>query len=310
MRTYCRWLVSMRPDVRISASVIAELVADEHVPYLAALRYKRPGCASAADWEHCGTCSGRRTAGRGGQAEFRKRSRCRRSTPSADFLKTSYWRHRGKLDVPKERFISYPGAGRGRRLVAAARLGWLGSPGAGAGPGHPDRRTAQHEDGWAADRLTPLLAGLREVMPWVRQWHGEFDPAWGESPADTDIGFLSETAGRLNLTDETLTSWRPPKSDPRAPGEGIRPESGRRTMRSCGRAPPEGRTTLGDRDTVSGMSQPSVMPLLREVIEIPERTSTSDFVLHLAEASPTPMRPSRSTWSPSGCWATSTRRWG
>ncbi|MFI7545659.1 hypothetical protein [Actinoplanes sp. NPDC049599] len=32
------------------------------------------------------------------------------------------------------------------------------------------------------------------------------------------------------------------------------------------------------------MSQPSVMPLLREVIEIPERTSTSDFVLHLADS--------------------------
>src|SRR4051794_37060889 len=38
------------------------------------------------------------------------------------------------------------------------------------------------------------------------------------------------------------------------------------------------------RYTVSGMSQPSVMPLLREVIEIPERTSTSDFVLHLADS--------------------------
>ena len=31
---------------------------------------------------------------------------------SGDFLRTSYWRHRGKLDVPKERFISYPTATR------------------------------------------------------------------------------------------------------------------------------------------------------------------------------------------------------
>ncbi|MEV0134702.1 hypothetical protein AB0H83_40360 [Dactylosporangium sp. NPDC050688] len=30
------------------------------------------------------------------------------------------------------------------------------------------------------------------------------------------------------------------------------------------------------------MPQPSVIPLLREVIEIPERTSTSDFGLQLA----------------------------
>lgn len=27
---------------------------------------------------------------------------------SADFRKTGYWRRRGGLDVPKERFVSYP----------------------------------------------------------------------------------------------------------------------------------------------------------------------------------------------------------
>lgn len=31
---------------------------------------------------------------------------------SADFRKASYWQARGKLDVPKERFIGYPDAGR------------------------------------------------------------------------------------------------------------------------------------------------------------------------------------------------------
>ncbi|GAA1862648.1 DUF7008 domain-containing protein [Actinomadura bangladeshensis] len=30
---------------------------------------------------------------------------------SADFLKLSYRRNRGMLDMPKERFISYPGSG-------------------------------------------------------------------------------------------------------------------------------------------------------------------------------------------------------
>ncbi|MBM0260598.1 hypothetical protein JNW89_32040 [Micromonospora sp. 4G55] len=57
----------------------------------------------------------------------------------------------------------------------------------------------------------PLVAGLREILPWVRQWHGEFNPEWGASPADIYADFLAETTNRLHLTDEALTSWRPPK---------------------------------------------------------------------------------------------------
>jgi len=33
----------------------------------------------------------------------------------------------------------------------------------------------EQENGWDADRLLPLVAGLREVLPWVRQWHRIFD---------------------------------------------------------------------------------------------------------------------------------------
>jgi hypothetical protein len=69
--------------------------------------------------------------------------------------------------------------------------------------------TREQSDGWRADRLTPLLAGLREVMPWVRQRHGEYDPEWGASPAEEYGGFLTETAQRLHLTDEDLAGWRP-----------------------------------------------------------------------------------------------------
>jgi uncharacterized protein DUF7008 len=43
---------------------------------------------------------------------------------SVDFLKSSYWRHRGKLDVPKERFVSYPGAGRDGD--PSLLIGWAG----------------------------------------------------------------------------------------------------------------------------------------------------------------------------------------
>jgi len=41
-----------------------------------------------------------------------------------DFLKTSYWNQRGKLDVPKERFVSYPMASPDSDDLPL--LGWAG----------------------------------------------------------------------------------------------------------------------------------------------------------------------------------------
>ena len=42
----------------------------------------------------------------------------------ADFAKPSYWPLRGKLDVPKERFISYPGVGKENDPTPL--VGWAG----------------------------------------------------------------------------------------------------------------------------------------------------------------------------------------
>ncbi|RAO07822.1 BREX-2 system adenine-specific DNA-methyltransferase PglX [Micromonospora noduli] len=193
--------------------VIAGLVADEHVPHLAALRYKDTGLAKRADWEQVWDLQRQEDAlpDEAAKREFRKAIPVPPKYTSADFLKTSYWRHRGKLDVPKERFVSYPGASRDGD--PSLLVGW-------AGWDHREQAQAlatlivarEQEDGWADDRLLPLVAGLREILPWVRQWHGEFDPEWGASPADIYDGFLAETTNRLHLTDEALTSWRPAKT--------------------------------------------------------------------------------------------------
>ncbi|MGC4888083.1 BREX-2 system adenine-specific DNA-methyltransferase PglX [Micromonospora sp. DT227] len=193
--------------------VIADLVADEHVPHLAALRYKDSGLAKRADWEQVWDLQRQEDAlpDEAAKREFRKRIPVPPKYTSADFLKGSYWKHRGKLDVPKERFVSYPGASRDGD--PSLLIGW-------AGWDHREQAQAlatlvvarEQEGGWAADRLLPLVAGLREILPWVRQWHGEFDPMWGSSPADIYAGFLAETTNRLHLTDEALTSWRPPKA--------------------------------------------------------------------------------------------------
>jgi hypothetical protein len=194
-------------------AVVAELVADEHVPYLAALRYKDSGLQTRAEWEHTWELQRQEDAA----ATEEEKRRIRDSIPvppkygSGDFLKTSYWRNRGKLDVPKERFISYPHASRDGD--PALLLGW-------AGCDHREQAQAlatliaerEQGDGWGAERLAPLLAGLREVLPWVRQWHGEFHPAYGDSPAQVYAGFLADYQNRMQLTDQDLADWRPARA--------------------------------------------------------------------------------------------------
>jgi hypothetical protein len=194
-------------------AVVAELVADEHVPYLAALRYKDSGLQKRADWEH--TWDLQRQEDAAPTEEEKRKTRDTIPVPpkygSGDFLKTSYWRNRGKLDVPRERFISYPHASRDGD--PALLLGW-------AGWDHREQAQAlatlvverEQRDGWGSERLVPLLAGLREVLPWVRQWHGEFHPAYGGSPAVVYAGFLADYQNRLRLTDEELAAWRAPKA--------------------------------------------------------------------------------------------------
>ncbi|AUS80416.1 SAM-dependent methyltransferase [Actinoalloteichus sp. AHMU CJ021] len=191
-----------KPELTL-AQVLERLVADQHVPYLAALRYKDPGLRKRAQWED--VWNQQREEDRTGQ---------NLDIPvppkytSGDFRKVSYWAHRGKLDVPKERFISYPDASPDSD--PSLLLGW-------AGWDHKDQAQAlvniindrSFEAGWDAARLTPLLAGLAEIMPWVKQWHGAEDEEWGGVPADEYAAFLDEQRGKYQLTERELTSWRP-----------------------------------------------------------------------------------------------------
>jgi hypothetical protein len=201
------------PDADL-ADVVAEITDAEHVPYLAALRYKDTGLRKHAQWEQTWDLQ---------RQEDATGERLNIPVPpkytSADFRKTSYWSNRGKLDVSKERFISYPLAspdGDGSLL-----LGWAGW----------DHREQAHalmtviedrstRDGWACGQLLPLIAGLAEVMPWVRQWHREVDPAFGMSPADAYDSYLEDQQRRCGASGADLAVWRPPPS-----GRGRRPRT-------------------------------------------------------------------------------------
>lgn len=67
----------------------------------------------------------------------------------------------------------------------------------------------------------PLLAGLDEVMPWVKQWYSEVDPETGLSPAVAYEGYLQQQVERYpGLSRDELAKWRPPKKGRgRGPGK-------------------------------------------------------------------------------------------
>ncbi len=186
------------------AQVLAEITADEHVPYLAALRYKDTGLRKRAEWEQVWEMQ---------SEEDRTGIRLDIPVPpkysSADFRKTSYWLHRGKLDVPKERFISYPGASPD--ADASMLLGW-------AGWDHKDQAQAlvnvvndrTEQAGWTTERITPLLVGLLELLPWVHQWHAEYNAEWGGNPAEEYQAYLDEQRAKHQLTVADLRTWPPP----------------------------------------------------------------------------------------------------
>lgn len=198
------------------AAVVTGLLADEHVPFLAALRYKPAALKKRQDWEHVWELQRKEDAAQG-EAEKRK---IRDSIPvppkyiSADFLKSSYWRARGKLDVPKERFISYA---TGPISGTPELYGW-------AGWDHREQAQALatyftvHE--LATKEITPLLAGLLELQPWLTQWHNEFDGRYGGSPAGFFAGHRSLYQGQHGLTDDDLRAWSPPTA---TRGRGRRP---------------------------------------------------------------------------------------
>jgi hypothetical protein len=188
------------------AQVLEQIVAAQHVPYLAALRYKDTGLRKRADWEQVWDLQ---------RQEDRDGTRLDIAVPpkyaQADFKKTSYWSQRGKLDVPKERFISYPDASPDADPTLL--LGW-------AGWDHKDQTQAivnlvndrTEQAAWTTERLTAPLAGLAELMPWVHQWHGEYDDDWGGNPAEEFQAFLDRECARHQLTEQDLRAWRPAPS--------------------------------------------------------------------------------------------------
>ncbi|BCL27146.1 BREX-2 system adenine-specific DNA-methyltransferase PglX [Streptomyces aurantiacus] len=194
-----------KPNLSLT-QVLTDVVDAEHVPHLAAYRYKDTGLRKRAQWEAVWEQQ---------REEDRTGERLDIPVPpkytSADFAKQSYWSNRGKLDVPKERFVSYPDANPDSDPTLL--LGW-------AGWDQRDQATAllnivserRKQQDWPAERLVPLLSGIAELMPWLRQWFGEVDEEWGEESAAEEFqSFLDGELASAQLTPRALSDWRPVK---------------------------------------------------------------------------------------------------
>ncbi len=183
--------------------VVAELVAGESVPFLPVLRYSDTGLRKRAQWEDTWALQRREDAG-----ETVGKIPVPPKYQGKDFLKTEVWRLRGGLDVPKERWVSYPCCERG--ADASLVIAW-------AGWNQLQQATAlaayylemKDNEGWEPSRLQPLLAGLLELVPWLEQWHNEIDPAYGERMGTYYRGFVNDEARALGFTLDDLCAWKP-----------------------------------------------------------------------------------------------------
>jgi len=67
----------------------------------------------------------------------------------------------------------------------------------------------KESEGWTRERLTPLLAGLLELLPWLKQWHNELDAQYGQGMGDYFEGFVDEESRALGITHDAIRAWSP-----------------------------------------------------------------------------------------------------
>lgn len=215
-------------------ALVTELVTSEAVPALPVERYKPPGLLKRKQWERTWELQ-RAEDAIDAQVSLPEGDPKKLSTDEAarekqkqvgdipvppkyaqaDFLPGPFWRLRGKLDVPKERFVSFPHVttADGTALVAWAGSDHLQLAKAVSGlyVDIRDRQGTQDDP-----RLFPLLAVLVDLLPWLKQYHGAIDPEFGISMADSFASFVATEGQRLGKSIADLAAWTPPPKAKRA----------------------------------------------------------------------------------------------
>jgi hypothetical protein len=209
-------------------ALVGQLVEKASVPFLPVLRYKATGLRKHGEWKEVwelqraeDAIDARTTLPSDDRnhltteraADLKRREVGDTPVPpkyaSTDFASSTYWSLRGTLDVPKERFASFPfvtGAD-GQTMIAWAGLDHLQLAKA-IGDFYG---LVQNDIGGSDDpRLVPLLAAIHELLPWIRQWHAGNDPVYGGEPADFFEDFLRTEAAGRGMTVAEVIAWQPP----------------------------------------------------------------------------------------------------
>lgn len=180
---------------------VGKLLAAEAVPTFAPLRYKPAGIEKFRAWER--TWDLQRAEDRGVRVDVPVPPKY----GQVDFLKSTYWTARGKLDVPKERFLSFPGA----RLPddGTELYGWAGWDHSERGQAIARLANELSRAGAPEEQVIPLVGALIELQPWLDQWYSDIDARSGVSPASAVSAATTALLGRLGIGADTVLAWRP-----------------------------------------------------------------------------------------------------
>ncbi len=121
------------------------------------------------------------------------------------------WLNRGNLDISRERFVSYPDlVTEGKRPL----LGWSGWSDSDRGRKLLDLVGVlqQQQPRPNAYKIAPLLVGIQELIPWVRQWEALADQGRGFDYAGLYQHELDNLRTAFGLSRHDLSSWRPEKA--------------------------------------------------------------------------------------------------
>ena len=216
-------------------TLVAELVESESVPSLAVQRYKPSGLRKREEWERTWALQRREdevdaevaatTPRREDETEEQHAARLRTeqrrrkqedvghiaSPPkyrSSDFRTSTFWRLRGALDVPKQRFVSLPEMSRDNDPTLLVGWGkWSKLDLCQAVATYCTEVIEQ--DGWTAARLAPLLAIIQEHLPWLKHWHNDVDSTYNLRLGDFLESFLHSQLSNHGLTLHDLKNWTP-----------------------------------------------------------------------------------------------------
>ena len=189
-----------------TTNTLLALLADEHVPQAAPLRYKASGIAKRHEWERAWKAQRRED-----REGFTDNGSPSMPDPprftSVDFLRPSYWRHRGKFDIPNERFISF--ASSASLLSPTTPIGWAGWS--------ADERASvvlgllegdSHAHGQRPESALPLLTALADLLPRVTAPDEEFSTGPTPKGGTVEDAYNAHVV-RLGLSTEDVNSWRP-----------------------------------------------------------------------------------------------------